>query len=283
MRFVGGWSQRFELFAPLAVAAIGTLPLPLMDRAVVVKMQRSKTEVERLDENDPSFPASKDLIKRWAATCSLAPDPEMPPSVRINRGADNWRVLLAIADSLGHGDDARAAAVELCGNRPDEDPGVVLLRDVQTVFLARGTDRISSQDLVEALIDLDDSLWHDWRGPNDDRPPRKLTQGELSRLLRPFEIKPKTVWPPGPRFEAKSRRGYLRVQFEAAWRSYCPGTDTPTHNPAKSCGWSAREPTQRAARLSYCSGTRLGRSNNCVADNPSARLSHTSSRRSTAR
>jgi hypothetical protein len=38
--------------------------------------------------------------------------------------------------------------------------------------------------LVEALIGLGDGLWNEWRGPKDDRPPRKLTQGELSRLLR---------------------------------------------------------------------------------------------------
>jgi Protein of unknown function (DUF3631) len=157
-------SQRFDIFAPLAVAAIGTLPLPLMHRAVVVKMQRSETQVERLDENDPSFPASRDLIKRWAATCSLAPDPEIPSSIR-NRAADNWRVLLSIADGLGHSDDARAAAVELCRNRPDEDPGVVLLRDIQTVFFAHGVDRLSSVKLVEELINLNDGLWHDWRGP----------------------------------------------------------------------------------------------------------------------
>jgi Protein of unknown function (DUF3631) len=64
--------------------------------------------------------------------------------------------------------------------------------------------------------------------PNDDRPARKLTQGELSRPLRPFEIRPKTIWPPQRRPEIRSRRGYLRSQFEAAWRAYCPPADTPT-------------------------------------------------------
>jgi putative DNA primase/helicase len=151
----------------------------------------------------------------------------MPPSIR-NRAADNWRVLLSIADALGHSNDARAAAVELYGNRPDEDPGVVLLQDIQTVFLAREIDRISSAELVEALVNLDDGIWHDWRGPNDDRPPRKLTPGELSRLLRPFDIRPRTIWPPQRQSGAKSRRGYLRSQFEAAWRAYCSSADTAT-------------------------------------------------------
>jgi hypothetical protein len=82
--------------------------------------------------------------------------------------------------------------------------------------------------LVEALLGLDDGHWNEWRGPNDDRPSRKLTQSELSRLLRPFGIRPKSIWPVRRRPGDKSSRGYLRADLEAAWRSYCPSTDTPS-------------------------------------------------------
>jgi Protein of unknown function (DUF3631) len=75
---------------------------------------------------------------------------------------------------------ARAAAIALCANRPDEDPGVILLNDIR-VFDTMGVDRISSLALVEALHAIEDGLWLDWRGPNDDRPPRKLNQSELTR------------------------------------------------------------------------------------------------------
>jgi len=228
-RFVSGWSRRFSTFAPLAVAAIGGLPLPLMHRAAAaINMQRcapGESQVQQLDEIDPSFPATREEIRKWAATCSLARNPEMPPSLR-NRSADNWRVLLAIADDLGHGDDARSAAIELCSNRPDEDPGILLLVDIRNVFLARGVDRIGSLALVEALLALSDGLWNEWRGPNDDRAPRKLTQSELARLLRMFQIRPKTIWPAQRRPADKSKRGYLRSQFEAVWRAYCPIADT---------------------------------------------------------
>jgi Protein of unknown function (DUF3631) len=54
--------------------------------------------------------------------------PQMPPL--HDRAADNWRPLLSIADALGHTEDARVAAVALCGKRPDEDAGVLLLSDV---------------------------------------------------------------------------------------------------------------------------------------------------------
>jgi Protein of unknown function (DUF3631) len=227
-RFIGGWSRKFLVFAPLAVAAIGTLPLPLLHRSVVVHMQRRAPgeTFQQLDEHDPTFPAAKAEIQKWAATCSLAHDPAMPKL--HNRAADNWRVLLAIADDLGHGEAARAAAAALCSGRFDEDPGVVLLEDIRCVFEALGVDRIGSLALVEALLALEDGSWHDWRGPQDDRPPRKLNQSELARLLKAFNIRPRTIWPAQRRPGAKSHRGYLRGQFEEAWAAYCQSADTAT-------------------------------------------------------
>jgi Protein of unknown function (DUF3631) len=227
-RFVGGRSRRYPTFAPLAVAAIGMMPLPLLHRSVVINMQRTAARIERLNEYDPSFAASREQIQKWAATCSLAQDPEMPPALR-NRAADNWRGLLAIADDLGHGKEARTAAIALSTNRLDEDPGVVLLGDIGTVFLTLGIDRIASAALIEGLLGLDDGMWSDWRGPHDDRPPRKLNQADLARLLRPFGITPKTIWPAQRQPGSRSSRGYLRSQFELAWQSYCPSADTPTH------------------------------------------------------
>ncbi len=233
-RCVSGRSQKFSLFAPLAVAAIGALPLPLMYRSVIINMQRhapGETRLEELNEADPAlasvFAAARDQIRKWAATCALGRNPEMPPSLH-NRAADNWRVLLAIADDLGHGTDARATAVALCSNRQDEDFGVVVLADIKTVFLARGVDRIASAALVEALLALEDGHWNEWRGRRDDGPPRKLTQGEMALLLKPFGVRPRTIWPLGRRPSDRSARGYLRSQFEKAWAAYCPSADTPT-------------------------------------------------------
>lgn len=234
-RFVSGWTRKFPTFAPLAVAAIGatkTLPLPLLHRSIIINMQRFAPSEDRpglspLDQFDPAFAVARVEIGKWAATCQLARDPEMPSRLR-NRAADNWRALLAIADALGHGETARAAAIELNSDRPDEDAVVTLLDNIRAVFLACGVDRIFSAALVKALVALDDGDWSEWRGPNCDRPPHRLTQSELAVMLRRFGIKPKTIWPnwrgPGDR----SARGYERAQFEAAWAAYCTSADTPT-------------------------------------------------------
>ena len=235
-RFVGGWPRRFRTFAPLAIAAIGMLPLPLLHRSIVINMQRApkQAQIERLDENDPVFPVVRAEIRAWAQSCSLARDPEMPPSLR-NRAADNCRPLLAIADALGHGEAARTALLKLHSNRPDEDPGVSLLADIRKVFLARGVDRIGSKDLVEAMLELEDAVWAEWRGVNDDRPPHKLIRSELARLLQPFGIRSKTIWPLARKPGDRSCRGYTRDQFEAAWAAYCPSADTATQ-PSKIIG-----------------------------------------------
>jgi hypothetical protein len=228
IRHIGGRSRNLPTFCPLAVAAIGMLPLPLLHRAVVINMQRAPAgaQIQCLDEHSPVFSAVHDQIRRWAATCALDPDPEIPLH---NRAADNWRVLLAIADALGAGEEARAAALELDGSRQDEDVSVIALTDIQRLFTARGInfDRIASEALVEAMIEVND-FWLEWRGPNDDWPlPRKLTQAGLSRLLGPFRIKPKTIWPLHRRPSDKSRKGFYRVDFEPAWDAYCSPRDTP--------------------------------------------------------
>jgi len=215
-RIKDGWPKRFPTFCPLVIAAIGSLPLPLLHRSVLINMQRKAPDeihIERLDESGPDWFIAREQIQKWAATCALEQDPEIP---LVNRAADNWRVLLSIADSLGHGEAARSAARELTANRPDEDPGVILLGDILAVFSRRRIDRIASADLVNELIALND-FWHDWR----ERPGRKLTQGDLGRLLRPFRIKPKSIWPVERTPTSRSRKGYTRDQFEAAWRSYC--------------------------------------------------------------
>jgi hypothetical protein len=234
-RFVSGRSQKFPLFIPFAIAAIGVLPLPLMQRTIITQMQRhapGEVRLQQLDDHDPTtlaqFAAARSEIEKWVATCALSNHPEMPKGLH-GRAGDNWRPLLAIADDLGHGEQARAAALALTRHL-EEDVAIVLLTDIRTAFNTLGADRMTSAALVDALIEIDDGLWHDYRGPKDDRPPRKLTQADLAQLLRPFNIRPRTIWPIARQPESRSRRGYLRSQFEAAWRSYCPPDDTATQS-----------------------------------------------------
>jgi Protein of unknown function (DUF3631) len=185
---------------------------------------------ERLDDNDPdtidTLNALYRLAWQWAHAAKLDLDPEMP-LVR-NREADNWRPLVAIADSFGPawGELARAAVIAFAQGRSDEDIGVALLRAIREVFNALRVDRIKSEGLVAFLLDMDDAPWSEWRGVRDDESPRKLSQAQLAKTLRPFGIKPRSV-----RFASGTAKGYTRGWFEAAWEAYCPedGTTAQPH------------------------------------------------------
>src|SRR5262249_52964511 len=201
-RTIDGRPRAFLTFGPLVVAAIGKLPLPIVSRCVaIIRMLRATPEevrqLERFDLRRPDisaiFHAAREQLERWAATCTFSLDPQIPPELHL-RHHDNWRPLLAIADSLGHGEAARAAAVKLCGSRQGDNSTIRALTGIRTVFEMRNSDRILSAILVEDLIALDD-FWLNWRGPQDDRPPRKLNQNGLAELLGPFGIGTRTVWP----------------------------------------------------------------------------------------
>jgi Protein of unknown function (DUF3631) len=234
-RYLDGRIQSFSTFAPIAIAAIGKLPMPLMHRSIVIKMERSPEMLERFD---PMGNADQDqlcaIVYRetlaWARQVKLNQDPAMPEGLR-NRLADNWRILVSIGDacSAAWGKLARDAGIALSNGR-DEDLGVLLLSDIRDIFDRRKVDRLSSAVIIADLIDVAHGLWSEWRGPRDDQTPRNLSQGELARMLAPFGIRPKSIWPPRRGGRDKSAKGYQRAQFEAAWASYCGGTPAQRNN-----------------------------------------------------
>ena len=226
-RTVGHNAQQFDIFCPLAIAAIGTLPVPLMKRSIIIRMERTdRTDLRRLGVGDQAmFDTAFVMLREWSAKAQLDLDP--PMGGLRNRSADNWRVLFAIADSFGAewGQRAREAAHAFSQFYTDEDVAILLLKDCRNVFDQRCVDRISSDDLIAALVESDHNWsWSAYQGPRDDLAPKKLTQGEFARLLRPFGVRSKSM-----RFKGEdgTRKGYARETFERAWARYCPEDGTP--------------------------------------------------------
>jgi hypothetical protein len=234
-RYHGGQARSFSTFAPVAVAAIGTLPLPVMHRSIVIRMERrdGRRQLTRLDKEDPDTKADLNIAYRmtlsWARDAELASDPPMPAPLR-DRQADNWRPLIAIADAFGAdwAVRAREAAVAWPGLHHDEDTAVVLLRDIRAIFDARGLDRLPSKTMLDHLTAADDAPWSEWRGIDGNQQPRKLSPGDLARLLDPFQIRPQTIRVFAAASGRPTLKGYYRAQFEAAWRSYCDDSVTPS-------------------------------------------------------
>jgi hypothetical protein len=137
----------------------------------------------------------------------------MPAGI-INRAADNWRPLLAIAEAAGGAwrQRARAAAqaAHLAG-ASDDALLEVLLADIRDTIDA--SDEMASADLVEALVAIEGRPWAEF-GRNG----KALTQNQLARLLKPLGIVPQKIGPGKTRIN-----GYLRAHFKEAFDRY-PGS-----------------------------------------------------------
>jgi hypothetical protein len=227
-----GEAISIPVFAPFAWAIRGEtrdVPLSVLSRSLVVHMKVGEPR-KRLVINDPELLDTHAENMKWAASAQLDFNPPIPEELcRDPRVADLCRPLLAIADNLGHGAEARAALIKICGERPNQDVGIQMLLDCGAVWQALDVDRIAKKELHRAIVEMAPERWADWRGPNDRGQPHALTTGELSRLLRRFGIGPHTVWPVPRLPTSKSVQGYYRRDFEKAWRDYCD-SHTPTQS-----------------------------------------------------
>lgn len=78
------------------------------------------------------------------------------------------------------------------------------------IFAERTADRITSDQLVEALNALDESPWGDLRG-------RPLDARGLAKRLRKYDVRPGDH-----RFVEGTRKGYRIEDFHDAWSRYLP-------------------------------------------------------------
>jgi putative DNA primase/helicase len=214
--------QRFTTWCPKAVALIGALPDTLEDRALKLRLKRKPAieEKERLRfDRLGEFEHLRRRAARWAAdmkerlqTC----DPILPSEIANDRARDNWRPLLAIADAAGADWPrlAREASRVEAGHEPDsEAPGILLLRDLHALF--KDHERMSSENIVSALIEIESRPWGEWKNG------KPLSKIGLSNLLRLFGIKP-LKW----REQDETERGYVKEDFADVFARYIP-SDSP--------------------------------------------------------
>jgi hypothetical protein len=97
--------------------------------------------------------------------------------------------LVAIADAAGGEwpERARRAASALEGSSDDDAVGVVLLQDLAELFAHREADRLSSEEIVEALASMDDRPWPEC---NHGKP---ISKSGLAKILKPFKIHSRNI------------------------------------------------------------------------------------------
>ena len=210
--------QRFDTWAPMALAKIGALHPTLASRSIIIQMRRKRPEedVERFRPLHAS--AMEELARKAARWVSdnlgrlTGADPELP--VRLgSRAADNWRPLIAVADAAGGHwpETARRAAVLLSGNDEELSHQIMLLMDIQAMFEGSDRERMPSETICSKLTQLKDRPWCEWRNRSE------ITQTQLAGLLRPFDIKPHSI-----RVGERTPKGYELAQFEDAFARYLP-------------------------------------------------------------
>jgi Protein of unknown function (DUF3631) len=217
--------RQFSTWAPAAIAMIGRLPDTLEDRSVSISLRRKKPTEKIQPFRSDRCQDLRDIarkIARWAADnrgALTASDPTT--GMLVNRPADNWRPLLAVADLAG-GDwprIARNVAETAETAKDDQSVRSMVLSDIRDIFAALpGVDRLPSVALVDALGAMENRPWSEWRNG------KPITPRALAKLLAPFGIIPGTKRHGGATF-----KGYLLTNFAEAFESYLPSeTVTPS-------------------------------------------------------
>jgi hypothetical protein len=217
--------RQFSTFSPVAIAMIGRLPDTLEDRSVSITLRRAKTSERiqpfRSDRTDALRQLAR-KIARWVADNRQALAVADPATgLLINRPADNWRPLMAIADIAG-GEwpkVTRSIAESAQTAKQDQSKRTMVLSDIRDIFAARPeTDRLRSAEMADALSAMENRPWAEWRNG------KPITPAALARLLGPFGIAPGTK-----RDGDNTFKGYLLSDFSEAFATYLPDqTVTPS-------------------------------------------------------
>jgi hypothetical protein len=206
--------KKFDVFGPKALAGIGKIPDTIRDRSIVIELERRLKDQPvarlRLREAEAIARPVRENLEDLLSGLTIDTWPQ-PPEGLSDRAEDIWIPLLTIAEVAGGAwaSKARKAALALSGaaDPAEESIGIRLLTDIRSVFVG---DRMKTEALTKALIELPESDWGDLYGkPIDGR--------KLAQLLKPYKVKPDVV-----RVGPVTARGYKREDLERAFRHWLP-------------------------------------------------------------
>ena len=194
---------------------------------MVVELKRKlpSEKTDRLRHADRGqFERLRRMLARFAednGDAIQAARPDLPEALH-DRAQDNWEPLLAIADRAGGRwpTTARSAALKLSGAAQEAmSSSGELLSDIRAVLDAAGDEKISTADLLRALIGREESPWATCHGG------KPMTPRNLAKRLGEYSIKSTNV-----RFGHEVQKGFHRSQFADAFARYLP--QAPSENDA---------------------------------------------------
>lgn len=206
--------EELPAYSAVALAGLGWLPDTILSRSIIIRMRRrhagEAVEPFRRRIHEVHGWQVRDQIAVWAR--AVAQDitwPELPPAI-VDRDADVWEPLIAVAEAAGGAwpERARMAGVALVADSKEAEPslGIRLLNDLKLVF---GDAReMSSKAILHALHQLEEAPWADIKG-------KPLDERGLSNRLRQYDVKSKTV-----RTGGGTPKGYTRADLTDVWTRY---------------------------------------------------------------
>jgi putative DNA primase/helicase len=215
--------KQFKVWGAKALAGIAVdrhLPESTMSRGIIINLRRKMADQKvTLLRHEPAntFDLLASKLARFAQDYAKqveAARPEFPAELN-DRSKDNWEPLLAIAQCGGEGwlERAKEAAVRLAKSTESHvSIGNELLTDIYYIFNGKGIDKISTAELIQALIENDESVWTTFnRG-------RIVTARNIASQLEKYGIKSRTV-----RVDKyKTPKGYYAADFQDAFARYLP-------------------------------------------------------------
>ena len=236
----------FGTWCPKLIAGIGGIPETIRDRSLVVRLER-KPASERVspwrERDREAVEAMRAQIARWTGDNTVRIVAALPavafPDALHDRARDAWESLLAIANAAGgewagRGGRAWKACERVMASTAGEDTGTreMLLADLRAIFEAEGWPAaLGSKAILDKLTAMEGRSWGEWsRG-------KSLSAHGLSKLLKPFEIRPRKVRISG---ENSTVQGYPLADLRPVWGGYLPDNPIPPctdpehrNNPAK--------------------------------------------------
>lgn len=231
----------FSVYCPKVLAGIdtGRVPDTIVDRSIKLAMKRktASEQVARFQRRyaeDEARPI-REAAEAWGATHAeelLDAEPDLPTGLD-DRAGEAWEPLLAIADHAGGRWPAlaRQAAIGLVGDDSDEPGhGARLLAKLREVF--DDAVALATTAILEQVNDDEELPFGGWRHGDG------LDARGLSRLLKPYGVRPRSVRIDGA---TSTSKGYRRDQLDEAFARYLPPT---RQSPAQ-----AAQAAQAAPRL----------------------------------
>jgi len=217
--------KSFSTWAPMAFGSINSLQGTIMDRSITIKLKRKliTEKTARLShELKADHKQAREKLLRWTIDNKVAIKANQitPPSLGNDRAVDNWIPLFTIAKLAGEEwlSQCEESYKLLSGVKQEDTASTLLLKDIRDIFKAIEPTidlhipkqvRISSKELVDKLIALEERPWVEWKRG------QPMTQNSLVRMLKDYGIASKQL-----RIFGEKKRGYELEQFTDTFTRY---------------------------------------------------------------